>query len=563
MAISRSLAPELAYKAALDEQETIQNEWIERRLKLVWDCEQDEKIKAAVLKHCENDPLFFFDYFAWTDDPRGLSDEQIMPLIRYEFQTQLILWLKENIESTMGTAERRNLLIEKTRDMGVSWVVCVFLLWWWRFRNGKFIFLSRKEQEVDVRDDLDTPFEKMRWSLRRWPDWLLPPKFDWKYHDKNMLLKNPSGGQIVGESANKSASRGGRCLMAVFDEHPVMGNDEAAWRSAAGSTRVRLSIGTPAGPTGKYYRLATGKDKERVEKMRLHWVLHPLKAAGLEYDENGNPTSPWYRNEVEGLSAEEIAGELNIDYNASVKGIVYHDYKEPHKYGKLWNRPNLIPIAGCHLLWILDPGLTFAALMMQRDKYNRLLCFREIVMTNALIRDVADEIQVVTADFKNKYGDFVVDYAGDPAGGTRAGAGADQAEYDILRNEYDMDVDSTFMSETPARLRIPNRIEAVHGRLGKWVMQLQNPTPSLLVDVDFCPVLDEAMSGHYRYKTNKDREYTQNKDVEHRQPWCDIADCVGYGAYYYMGLGTGGHTDRNNIEIEQDGYTWGGQRKRY
>lgn len=550
------------YREELARQAEIQNEWIQRRMKLMIECENDPELQAAVIRHCKEDPIFFFNYFAWTDDPRSDSDEQTMPLIPYEYQVEFILWLKKLIEDTIGTGERRNGLVEKTRDMGASWIVCVFLLWWWRFRNGKFMFLSRKEEEVDVRGDLDTPFEKMRWSLRQWPEWMLPPKFDWKYHDKHMLLKNPAGGQIVGESANKSAARGGRNLMTIFDEHPVMGNDEAAWKSAGSSTRVRLSIGTPAGPTGKYYRLATGKDKERVEKVRLHWTIHPIKAAGLTYDENGKPTSWWYEQEKEGLSEEEVAGELDIDYNASVKGIVYPDYKEPHKYGKIWNKPNLIPVAGAPLLWILDPGLTFAALLMQRDKYNRLFCFREIIKTNALIRDVADEIQAVTADFKRLYGDFPVDYCGDPAGGTRAGAGADQAEYDILRNEYDMDVDSTFMSETPARLRIPNRIEAVHGRLGKYVMTLQNPTPSLLVDVDFCPVLDEALSGHYRYKVDKNRNFTLNKDVEHRQPWCDIADCLGYGAYYYMGLGTGGHTDRRDVGIEEDGYTWGGQMRR-
>lgn len=568
--ISRSLVEdEHDYQREREAQAALQAEWIIKRAQLAIECdvrtEGHELARAAVIKMCEEDPIFFFNYFAWTDDPRLPVGQQEIPFILYQFQILIIHWLIENIESTMGTIERVNLLIEKSRDMGISWLVYVFILWWWRFKNGKFMITSMTEADVDVRGSMDTPFEKLRWSLGWWPDWLLPSGFKWGDHDKHMALINPKGGHIVGKAGTKKVGRGGRNLMTIFDEFPHMENDEIAWKASAGSTNVRLAIGTPNGPAGKHYRLATGKDTETVNKLRIHWKEHPLKRIGFGHDEDGKPTSYWYRKQVATLDRETVAAELDIDYNASVKGIVFHDYKDMHRYGKKANKQNLRPDPTKPLLWVLDPGLTFGALLMQRDKYNRLLVFREVIEYEALIRDVADiMLNEVMFEFEKTHGmSFEVEYCGDPAGGTRSGAGADQAEYEVLRNEFDMDVDTTFIIEMPTRLRIVNGIEAIHGRLSKMVMTLADPTPSLLVDVDYCPTLDDALGGKYRYHVDKHTKEVNRNKVEHKQPWCEMADCLRYGTLYYFGIsGDRKKKIKDPDEQEHQGATWGGQMRR-
>ena len=429
------------------------------------------------------------------------------------------------------------------------------------------------EADVDVRGNMDTPFEKLRWSLTWWPAWLLPQGFKWNDHDKHMTLTNPKGGHIVGKAGIKNVGRGGRALMVVFDEFPHMENDEQAWKSAAGSTNCRFAIGTPNGPSGKFFRMAKGIPNspdelpEEVEKLTIHWSVHPLKSVGLTYDDKGKPTSPWYRLQVMTLDKETVAAEIDIDYNASVKGIVYHDYKDMHRYGKRVGKPNLVPDPSRPMLWIFDPGLTFAALLVQKDKYGRYLCFREIIEYEALVRDVGERVIEVSEAFEKLHGKkFDYEFCGDPAGSTRSGAGADQAEYEVFRDEFDFDVETSFLSEMSTKLRIINRIEATHGRMSRMVMSLQEPTPSFLVDVDYCVTLDDAYSGKYRYKVNKDTKEVDRTKVEHKQPWCDIADCAGYGVLYYFGIS--GEKKKRQTDpnaTDHQGVTWdqGGTRRRY
>ena len=253
--ISTTTSPELqndAYARALAEQKRIQEHWIFERLRLEAECSDDPEMQAAVLKMCAQDALFWFDHFAWTKDPREESEHQDVPMILYPYQRDYVNWLISNIEATQGPLERRNLLTEKSRDMGVSWMTYLTVLWWWRFRKGSFLITSRKEEEVDKRGNMDTPFEKMRWSLLKWPTWMMPPSFDWGKHDKHLLLINPLGGQIKGESANPNVGSGGRNLAVIFEEHSKMPYDEAAYKSAGQNTKVRVSIGTPNGPFGKF-----------------------------------------------------------------------------------------------------------------------------------------------------------------------------------------------------------------------------------------------------------------------------------------------------------------------
>lgn len=45
--------------------------------------------------------------------------------------------------------KRQNAFMEKSRQMGVSWLLCAFSLWGWLFHDWKILFLSQKEDFVD------------------------------------------------------------------------------------------------------------------------------------------------------------------------------------------------------------------------------------------------------------------------------------------------------------------------------------------------------------------------------------------------------------------------------
>lgn len=300
---------------------------------------------------CAQNRLFYFNVFLFTYDPRRGFLRNV-PFITYTFQDNAILWDAQ--KATNG----EDSLYEKSRDMGCTWILVGNDLYDWLFFPEKIEIRwgSRKEDYVDKRGDMDSIFEKFRHALRNMPDWLLPEGFNWKEHDNHMRLINPeTGSSITGESTNDQFGRGGRKYRIRFDEFAFWDCDDNAWKACADATNCRTALSTPNGPGNRFAQLA--KDPA-LEKITLHWTLHPLKRKGayllkhgqkvpinLENDENaafrcwlehrgeaapegmkgGVVRSDWYDAECERRKDNEIAEELDIDYLRS--GMPFFDLR--------------------------------------------------------------------------------------------------------------------------------------------------------------------------------------------------------------------------------------------
>lgn len=260
-----------------------------------------------------DDPLFAFNAFFFTYDPRK-RPLHMQPFCTYDYQNEAILGLVDAI----NTGE--DFLLEKSRDMGASWLTVLVFLWFWLNPSGGADFLvgSRKEEYVDKKGDMATLFEKIRYTLYRLPIWLRPEGFNREKNDRYMILTNPkTGASIRGESNNQFFASGGRFAAILFDEFAKWeSTDESAWTSAGDASPCRLPISTPAGASGKYYDLAHGD----VKKIRLHWTLHPEKALGIccewpkEDHEETKLRSIWYDEQCERRTQLEIDQELDINY---------------------------------------------------------------------------------------------------------------------------------------------------------------------------------------------------------------------------------------------------------
>ena len=237
------------------------------------------------------------------------------PFCTYEFQDLAIKFLIE------GIVQGDDRLIEKARDMGVSWIVIGIFVWLWLNPKGGADFLlgSRIEDYVDERGNMRTLFEKVRYLLKRLPKWIMPRGFDWRKHDNFARLVNPeSGSSLTGESNNPYFSTGGRYAAVMFDEFAKWKDtDEAAWTSAGDATPCRIPVSTAWGARGQFHALVTGG---KIKKLRLDWWKHPLKRCGLYCEWPKDKVvglkfrSPWYDREEARRSPSEMAQEINIDY---------------------------------------------------------------------------------------------------------------------------------------------------------------------------------------------------------------------------------------------------------
>lgn len=288
---------------------------------------EDPTYREKLRELFHRDVLFAFNGFFYTLDVRKRPQHH-QPFCTYEFQDIVILDLVKAIKE--GTAAKpMDRFLEKSRDMGVSWILITIFVWFWLNPQGGADFLlgSRIEDYVDKKGDMRTLFEKARYLLYKLPHWLLPEGFNMRYHDNFMKLVNPqTGSSITGESNNPNFSTGGRYAAVFFDEFAKWeSTDGSAWMAAGDATPCRIAGTTPFGAAGKAYELSTDI---KIKKHILHWSLHPEKSQGLycvypkpkeadktiDLKHRYGLRSPWYDGQCARRDPQEIAQELDIDY---------------------------------------------------------------------------------------------------------------------------------------------------------------------------------------------------------------------------------------------------------
>lgn len=259
--------------------------------------------QAAVIWRASQDLIWFVDTFCWTYDPR-LTDCTVVPFITYAFQEETLLRINQSIE------QGDDIVIEKSRDMGASWMCLLVFFWRWLFkRMQSFLLLSRVEDLVDKKNESDSLFWKVDFLLKFLPAWLKPA-----YERQKLSLQNLDyGSSITGSSTTSESGRGGRKTAALLDEFAAVPEGHAMLRATRDMTNCRIFNSTPQGTGNAFYDIRT-KLLPLDQVLTLHWTLHPEKAEGL-YFVDGKPRSPWYDKQcARAANLVEIAQELDIDY---------------------------------------------------------------------------------------------------------------------------------------------------------------------------------------------------------------------------------------------------------
>ena len=301
---------------------TYRDNW-EWRLRILDQAKRDEGFREQVIRMFFDDILFAFNAFFFTLDVRKRPHHN-QPFCTWPFQDETIIKIQHSIDTG------KDILVEKSRDMGASWMVILIFLWNWLKPAGGYDFLlgSRIEDYVDKRGDMRTLMEKARYALYLLPPWLAPKGFKKEKHDNYMRLQNPeTGASITGESNNANFSTGGRYAAILLDEFAKWeSTDISAWTAAGDATPCRIPVSTPFGASGQYYELVTDGKTNRIT---LHWSLHPEKSKGAfckypkeeAFSDLHLIHSPWFDDQVLRRTALEISQELQIDYIGSGRPV--------------------------------------------------------------------------------------------------------------------------------------------------------------------------------------------------------------------------------------------------
>lgn len=303
---------------------------LEWRRQILLRCRADHDYREKTKELFYRDVLFAFNAFYYTLDVRRRPHHN-QPFCTYGYQDEVILNVWDTIQNASST-RTQDLFVEKSRDMGATWMILLIYHHLWLQPDGGFDFLlgSRIEDYVDKKGDRRTHFERLRYAHYKLPRWLWPQGFSKAKHDNFMRLINPeTGASITGESNNAAFSTQGRYASILYDEFAKwMNTDTQAWESGGDATPCRIAISTPFGARGEYYAL---KSAVQIHKETLHWSKHPLKARGLycqwpkpeladevvDEDHWVGLRSPWYDTECLRRKPSEVSQELDIDYIGS------------------------------------------------------------------------------------------------------------------------------------------------------------------------------------------------------------------------------------------------------
>lgn len=193
-------------------------ETIQQRIRLLARASQNADLRHIEIALCRADIMHFFNNYLYTDRNDSLFGQdvpRVMPFIPMDFQKELIVEVWSSIvNGTFSAKDRRdftNVFVEKSRQMGVSWLIMAIFLYGRLFHGHKYHVISQKETDVDKIGDMRSLFEKLRFMINNLPQWMLPDGFS-KQADtsfnKRMLVSNPTtSASISGESANPNAGR--------------------------------------------------------------------------------------------------------------------------------------------------------------------------------------------------------------------------------------------------------------------------------------------------------------------------------------------------------------------
>lgn len=296
----------------------------------------DPAFARAEKERCRLDPLYWLNVYGWTYDPRLRYTK--VPFVTFDIQDELIY----ELHRALGYYD---VLIEKSRDMGASWLCLSVLAHQFQFERGQqFSITSRVADLVDKRGDPDCLFWKLEFLYKNQPRWLRPT---WVHTEMN-LFQADNENTIKGESATGNVGRGGRNRAMFLDEFPAFNRDDGykVLASSADNTRCRVFNGTPQGTGNAFYDV---RENPATKILRAHWSEDPRKNAGLyvcnsktgeiqflnkspdgrgvaefqyppgyKFVADGKLRSFWYDNEcLRRIHPMLIAQELDIDYLSS------------------------------------------------------------------------------------------------------------------------------------------------------------------------------------------------------------------------------------------------------
>ncbi len=309
------------------------------RSEILHRADSDTGLRSDLIAACTASTLFYINAFGWTYRQEEVDENTHrtvpvtnahVPFITWPVQDEAILAVERAIK------EGGAIGLDKSRDMGATWICLYICDKYWIFRpESQILILSRTEDYVDKPGNHKALFWKLDYIHSWLPEWMCPPDIHpGQTNRTRMHLKNAWNGSVIdGESTTENAARGDRRFLVFMDEFAAVTSNAQAMRSATKDvTPCRIINSTPKAGSEYSKWVLSGK----LKTVKLPWWEHPEKGLGRyvvqdEVTQKFSISSPWYDIEKEERSPLELAQELDMDHLGSGNLFFESNVLEQHK----------------------------------------------------------------------------------------------------------------------------------------------------------------------------------------------------------------------------------------
>jgi phage terminase large subunit len=257
----------------------------------------------ALYTYYASHPIDFIEDWGMTFDPRnvGTPIPAGMPFILFPRQRDVLEYILECWQN------KEPGLIEKSRDVGISWLAMGLACTLCLFNDNMVIgFGSRKEEYVDKIGSPKSLFYKGRQFIN-----MLPKEFrngwDRRYHAPFMRLHFPATGSAITGEAGDGIGRGDRTSLYFIDESAHLERPHLVDAALSATTNCRIDMSSVNGMANSF---AAKRHSGKVKVFVFDWRDDPRK------------DDAWYQKQVFELDAVTVAQEIDRNYTASIKNVL-------------------------------------------------------------------------------------------------------------------------------------------------------------------------------------------------------------------------------------------------
>ena len=259
-----------------------------------------EIIKQEYIK-CATDPIHFFKKYCYISHPQ--KGRILFHL--YPFQEDVLCEFRNN----------RFLIINKSRQLGISTLVAGYALWIMLFQKDKTILCVATKQET-----AKGMVDKVQFMYNNLPIWLKGSQKP--LSDNKLSLKLANNSQIIATSASSDAGRSYAVSLLLVDEAAFIEGIDKIYTSVKPTIATGGGIIALSSPHGvgnwfhKTYTEAETGDND-FKAIKLPWNLHPDRVAPID--------AGWEERERNNMSLRDFAQEYDCDFLGSGNTLIESD----------------------------------------------------------------------------------------------------------------------------------------------------------------------------------------------------------------------------------------------